>query len=77
MCHVVKVLLEHQSFELTLKAKIRFPAVFDVSPTQSADQEASEAKAARDEADAVRKITENAVGSSDCIKPHAKIPDSD
>jgi hypothetical protein len=32
VCHVAKGLLEQQIFESTLKAKIRFPEVFEVSP---------------------------------------------
>jgi hypothetical protein len=59
VCQVAKGLLEEQIFESTLKAKMRFPELFDVSPTQSADREASEAEAARDEASAVREITAN------------------
>ncbi|KIM95471.1 hypothetical protein OIDMADRAFT_67125, partial [Oidiodendron maius Zn] len=35
------------------EAKIRFPELFDLSPTQSAEKEASEAEAARHEADAI------------------------
>jgi hypothetical protein len=51
--------LKNKIFESTLKAKMRFPELFDVSPTQSADREASEAEAARDEASVVREITAN------------------
>ncbi|EDN04901.1 predicted protein [Histoplasma mississippiense (nom. inval.)] len=36
------------------EAKIRFPEVFDVSPVQSAEREASEAEAARNEANAIK-----------------------
>ncbi|KAK5188859.1 hypothetical protein LTR96_010863 [Exophiala xenobiotica] len=41
-------------FESTLKAKIRFPEVFEISPAQSAERSASEAEAARLEADALK-----------------------
>ncbi|GFF88736.1 hypothetical protein IFM60648_08488 [Aspergillus lentulus] len=58
MCNVAKRLLDDQVFHLTLRAKIRFPELFDVSPAQSAEREASEAEAARDEAKAVREISE-------------------
>ncbi|KAJ5472086.1 hypothetical protein N7539_008655 [Penicillium diatomitis] len=55
---VAKKLLESQVFDSTLKAKIRFPELFDVSPTQSAEREASEAEAAREEANTVREISD-------------------
>ncbi|GFF67334.1 hypothetical protein IFM62136_06919 [Aspergillus lentulus] len=58
MCNVAKRLLDDQVFHSTLRAKIRFPELFDVSPAQSAEREASEAEAARDEAKAVREISE-------------------
>jgi hypothetical protein len=54
VCNVAKALLEQQIFESTLKAKIRFPEVFEVSPAQSAERSASEAEAAKSEADAIR-----------------------
>lgn len=54
VCNVAKALLEKQIFESTLKAKIRFPEVFEISPAQSAERSASEAEAAKSEADAVR-----------------------
>lgn len=53
----IKTLLEGDIFGSTLKAKIRFPELFDVSPTQSAERAASEAEAARTEADAMRDVT--------------------
>ena len=56
--HIAKVLLEQQIFESTLKAKIRFPEVFEVSPAQSAEREASEAEAARTEEDAIKDAAE-------------------
>lgn len=43
LAQVAKGLLEEQTFESTLKAKMGFPELVDVSPTQSADREASEA----------------------------------
>jgi hypothetical protein len=54
ICNVAKALLDQQIFESTLKAKIRFPEVFEISPAQSAERSASEAEAARLEADAIR-----------------------
>lgn len=58
----VKALLKAEIFESTLKAKIRFPELFDVSPAQSAERAASEAEAARTEAEAIREVT---VGQQD------------
>lgn len=40
-CNVAKKLHEHQVFHSTLSAKIRFPELFDVSPSQSAEREAN------------------------------------
>jgi hypothetical protein len=57
-CNVAKRLLEDQIFYLVLRAKIRFPGLFDVSPAQNAERVASEAEAARDKARVVRKISE-------------------
>ncbi|KAK6362466.1 hypothetical protein LTS17_012839 [Exophiala oligosperma] len=54
VCSVTKALLEQQIFESTLKAKIRFPEVFEISPAQTAERAASEAEAARLEADAIK-----------------------
>lgn len=54
VCSVVKRLLEQQVFQSPLKAKIRFPEVFEVSPAQSAERSASEREAARSELDAIR-----------------------
>lgn len=45
VCNAAKVLLDQQIFESTLKAKIRFPEVFEVSPAQSAERFASEEEA--------------------------------
>lgn len=58
ICTVAKLLLERQVFESNLKAKLCFPEVFDVSPAQSAEREASIAEAAKSEADAIRNVAE-------------------
>ncbi|KAH6874201.1 hypothetical protein B0T10DRAFT_449413 [Thelonectria olida] len=58
ICNTARTLLTEQIFESTLKAKIRFPEVFDVSPGQSAEREASEAEAARNEANAIRGVVQ-------------------
>jgi hypothetical protein len=65
--NVAKKLLENRVFDSTLKAKIRFPELFDVSPTQSAEREASEAEAARDEANTVQKISQRETTGEDEI----------
>lgn len=58
---IAKKLLEDQVFGDTVKAKIRFPELFDISPTQSAEREVSEAEAARGEANAAKEISEREV----------------
>jgi len=54
VCNVARTLLTEQIFESTLKAKPRFPEGFDVSLAQSAEREASEVEAAKNEASATR-----------------------
>jgi hypothetical protein len=56
LANSVKLLLEGGVFESTLRAKIRFPEMFDVSPAQSAERAASEAEAAQIEAETIRDI---------------------
>ena len=63
VCNVAKVLLDQQIFESTLKAKTRFPEVFEVSPAQSAERSASEEEAARTEADAIKVAAEGPSGA--------------
>jgi len=58
-------LLEEDIFASTLKAKIRFPEVFDVSPAQSAEQSASEVEAAKSEADAIKHAAEGHLAVDD------------
>ncbi|KAK5011505.1 hypothetical protein LTR28_001222 [Elasticomyces elasticus] len=58
VCNAAKVLLEEQIFQSTLKAKVRFPEVFEVSPAQSAERTASEAEAAKTEDDAIKGAAE-------------------
>lgn len=53
VCRSVPTLLAQQVFESTVRAKIKFPELFEVSPAQSADREASEAEAARMDADTI------------------------
>lgn len=54
VCNAAKTLLKDEVFESTLRAKLRFPEVFEVSPAQSAEREVSEAEAAKTEADAMK-----------------------
>ncbi|KAL5350944.1 hypothetical protein ACLOAV_004517 [Pseudogymnoascus australis] len=52
--NAAKTLLENGIFASTLRAGIRFPGVFDISPAQSAERLATEAKAARNDENAIR-----------------------
>ncbi len=65
VCNIAKALLGQQILESTIKAKIRFPEAFEVSPAQSAERSASEEEAARTEANAIKAVVE---GSS-CLAP--------
>lgn len=72
-CNVVQRLLRDQVFQSSVRAKIRFPELFNVSPAQSADREASEAEAARDEANAVRKISEREISKDSRLDSQAQL----
>ncbi|KAH7393723.1 hypothetical protein BKA64DRAFT_626071 [Cadophora sp. MPI-SDFR-AT-0126] len=63
VCNTAKALLQDDIFASTLRAKIRFPEVFDVSPAQSAERVASEAEAARSDSDAIRGAAEGHQGT--------------
>jgi hypothetical protein len=63
VCNTAKALLQDEIFTSTLRAKIRFPEVFEVSPAQSAERVASEAEAARSDADAIRDAAEGHQGT--------------
>jgi hypothetical protein len=69
----IKTLLEGDVFGSTLKAKMRFPELFDVSPAQSAERAASEAEAARTEADAMRDVTVGPPGGSVSTAIHEEV----
>jgi hypothetical protein len=71
---VAKKLLESEVFDSTLKARIRFPELFEVSPTQSAEREVSEAQAARDEANTVREISDREASEAQAVRDEANIP---
>lgn len=53
ICNSARTLLSDEIFADTLEAKIRFPELFDLLPTQRAEKEASDAEAAKNEADAI------------------------
>jgi hypothetical protein len=59
LCGSVQHLLSQEIFASTLKAKIRFPELFDPSPAQSAEREASKAEAARNDVEAISEIAES------------------
>ena len=68
VCDTAKNLLDQEIFASTLKAKIRFPEVFEVSPAQSAERDMFEAEAARSEVNAFRDLTELPFkGKAKCI----------
>jgi hypothetical protein len=58
LCQTAKALFRDQIFESTLKAKIRFPEVFEVSPGQTAERAVSEKEAARHEDAAIQNVTD-------------------
>lgn len=59
------MLLCDEIFDSTLKAKIRFPELFGLSPAQSAEREVSKAEAARHDADAIEHAVQ---GRSDSLR---------
>ncbi|KAL3465037.1 hypothetical protein BJX64DRAFT_297794 [Aspergillus heterothallicus] len=71
-CRVAKRLLDEQIFNSNLQAKIRFPELFDVSPAQNAEREASEAEAAREEANTLREISEKELSGDIIPKPQTQ-----
>jgi hypothetical protein len=58
LCQTAKALLRDQIFESTLKAKIRFPEVFEVSPNQTAERAISEYEASKHEDAAIQSVVE-------------------
>lgn len=75
LCHVAKALLEAQVFESTLNAKIRFPEVFEVSPSQSAERVISESEAAKHEDAAIQRVIDGRQGEASGHK--GKLPAGD
>lgn len=69
VCNVARTLLTEEVFGSTLKAKIRFPEVFDVSPAQSAEREASEEDAARDEASTIKNVAQGYQEDIEAVAP--------
>ena len=71
ICTTTRSLLLEGIFKSTMRAKIRFPEVFDVSPTQSAEREASEAEAVRCEATAISQFApEGLVRDQSAVQIH-------
>ena len=69
ICNSARDLLQHGVFASTLKAKIRFPELFDLSPAQSAEKDASEAEAAQHEAEAVEHAVQGLWGITEPTLP--------
>ncbi|KAK1039653.1 hypothetical protein LTR74_018736, partial [Friedmanniomyces endolithicus] len=67
ICQVAKGLLDGRVYHSTIQAKIRFPEVFEVSPAQSAERNASEAEAARCEADALKDVKRGGLEQSGAL----------
>ncbi|KAK1092062.1 hypothetical protein LTR48_005071 [Friedmanniomyces endolithicus] len=67
ICQVAKRLLDGRVYHSTIQAKIRFPEVFEVSPAQSAERNASEAEAARCEADALKDVKRGGLEQSGAL----------
>ncbi|KAK0386391.1 hypothetical protein NLU13_6228 [Sarocladium strictum] len=68
LCNLTQNLLAQGIFSSALKAKLRFPELFNPSPTHSAEKEASEAEAAKIEADAIEQFVQS---SSSVVEPPA------
>ncbi|KAH6637488.1 hypothetical protein C7974DRAFT_142230 [Boeremia exigua] len=68
----VKALLEGDVFASTLRAKIHFPELFDISPAQSAERAASEVEAAKNEAEAIREVVVGQQDGSISTPAHAE-----
>lgn len=62
---VASSLLSNGIFESTLKAKVRFPKLFDLSAAQNANRGASAAKAVKSEAKAIKDAAKTGQGSLD------------
>ncbi|KAH9204179.1 hypothetical protein DL95DRAFT_418454 [Leptodontidium sp. 2 PMI_412] len=75
--NTAKALLQDEIFASTLKAKIRFPEVFEVSPAQSAERVASEAEAARSDADTISDAAEGHQETSQRQRERTRIPSLD
>ena len=72
VCNSARTLLSENVFASTLKAKMRFPELFDLSPSHGAEKEASEIEAARHEADAIRQVLQDYPDNLDASEP---VPD--
>jgi hypothetical protein len=72
LCKTAKALFKDQIFESTLKAKIRFPEVFEVTPNQTAERAMSEHEAAKNEDAAIQSVTDGQPDMSEIAK--GKLP---
>jgi hypothetical protein len=77
LCQTAKALFRDQIFESTLKAKVRFPEVFEVSPGQTAERTMSEQEAARHEDAAIQNVTDGQPDLSEIAQGKLPIADQD
>jgi len=75
VCASAKTLLCDEVFASTLKAKIRFPELFDLSPIENAERETSEAEAARQVADAIKHAVNGGDDDLGLAGPLQGVPD--
>jgi hypothetical protein len=77
LCKTAKALFRDQIFESTLKAKIRFPEEFEVSPSQTAERAMSEKEAARHEDAAIQNVTDGQPDLSEIAQGKLPMADQD
>jgi hypothetical protein len=77
LCQTAKALLKDQIFESTLKAKIRFPEVFEVTPNQTAERAMSEHEAAKNEDAVIQSVTDGQPDMSEIAKGKLPIANQD
>ncbi|KAL2802729.1 hypothetical protein BJX63DRAFT_440654 [Aspergillus granulosus] len=62
-----------REYNMDRTSEIRFPELFDVSPAQSAEREASEAETAREEANTLKEISEKGLSGDIIPKPQTQL----
>lgn len=77
VCNMARVLLADEIFKSTLKAKMRFPELFDVSPAQGAKRQASEVKAAINEAIAIHEVAKGCSEDVPNLVARAKVAETE